>query len=219
MFGLFEFLAVIISIFVIIVYIIYTDIKSNLKKVLEGDEEDEEEEEDPAEKKCKLKCVKPKKKYGACYHPVKYNDLLKKDQEVRSELICPWQCSSGYSDDPDVCQYDNDCAGCSPDVSFNSIDERCPKSTYGCCGNVKNIVDRTDPFGNNCLGLTGSDSSLEPFTSQIVQEENRSLQIYPACPDMASPNSNAFKEDNTVGSANFKSLETATPWDIITKYN
>ena len=216
MFGLFEFLATIIVIFVIIVYIIYTDIKSNVKNVLEKEynnreEEEEEDEEDPAEKKCKLKCIKPKKKSGSCYHPVKYNEFLKKDQEIRSQLICPWQCSSGYSDDPDVCQYDNDCTGCSPDVSFNSIDERCPTSTYGCCGNIKKgvVVNRTDEFGNNCLGLTGADSSLEPFTSQI----------YPSCPDMTCPNSNAFKEDRSSGTTNLKMLETASPWDVITTYN
>ena len=216
MFGLFEFLATIIAIFVLIVYVIYTDIKSNVKKVLD---EEEEEEEDPAEKKCKLKCVKPTKKSGNCYHPVKYNEFLKKDQEVRSQLICPWQCSSGYSDDPDMCQYDNDCTGCSPDVSFNSIDEKCPSSTYGCCGNVKELIKRTDEFGNNCLGLTGADSTLEPFTSQIVQDQHRSLQIYPACPDISCPNSNAFKQDQDIGNMDLKSFETQSPWDIITKYN
>ena len=218
MFGLFEFLAMIITIFVLIVYIIYTDIKSNVQNVL--NEGDDDEEDDPAEKKCKLKCVKPTKKYGNCYHPVKYNPVLKKDQEIRSQLICPWQCSSGYSDDPDMCQYDNDCTGCSPDVSFNSIDERCPSSTYGCCGNVKNIINRTDEFGNNCLGLTGADSSLEPFTSQIIQDEkNMPLQIYPACPDISCPNSNAFKEDTVIGNTDMKTFVTESPWDIITKYN
>ena len=132
-------LIVILSIilFSVIVYLIYYDVKDTIAK--------------KPDKKCPKKCVKPKKVTGSCYHPVKYNSYLKKNQEVRSELICPWSCSSGFSDDPYTCQYDVDCSGCSPDVSFKNIDSKCPKFTYGCCGDGK--TERTDEFGNNCLAL------------------------------------------------------------------
>ena len=165
MFGFFEFLAVIVLLFCVIVYIIFKDIKKDLWKYFKMDTYTDS---------CKRKCVKPKKADdGNCYHPVEYNEFLKINQEVRSELICPWSCTSGYSDDPHTCQYDQDCSGCSPTASFPSIDDACPTSTYGCCADKKTV--RTDKFGNNCLtgggaGCTGATGTTgyhckEAFTS------------------------------------------------------
>jgi hypothetical protein len=147
MLGVFEFIISIIFIFLLVVYVIYTDIKSEVNSSSTKDYTDT----------CKRKCTKPTKVSGTCYHPIKYNSVLKKNQEIKSQLICPWQCSSGYSDDPNTCRYDDDCSGCSPTVSFPNVDSKCPNSTYGCCGDGK--TQKTDEFGNNCLGVTGCTGS------------------------------------------------------------
>jgi hypothetical protein len=173
MLGVFEFLITIIFLFLLVVYIIYIDIKKDISKKIEEKKKEEKIEERSSSQtspvseskqqtsssssvssKCKNKCTKPTEITGSCYHPVKYNSALKKNQEVKSELICPWQCSSAYSDDPDTCRYDDDCGECSPTVSFPNIDNKCPTSKYGCCSN--GITKKTDEFGNNCLGLTGA---------------------------------------------------------------
>ena len=180
---------------------------------------------------------------GNCYHPIKYNAYLKKNQEVKSELICPWSCSSGYSDDPRVCQYDQDCSGCSPTASFNSIDEACPNSTYGCCADKK--TEKTDEFGNNCLGKTGPKESFtnyskESFTNYFQMEDDEKEeqkeqpqhqtkvlqikpppQIYPACPNITCPNENAFNKDShSVINKKEPELETLPPypWSVVSEY-
>lgn len=233
MIGVFEFLILIILIFLMVVYAIYKDIKTDLKlgvNVLQkgntGDTSSKGDTGDISSKgdtggssstsstsississskgntgDCKRKCTKPTKLDGTCYHPIKYNDYLKTNQKVKSQLICPWSCSSGYSDDPLTCQYDRDCAGCEP-VSFPSIDESCPKSTYGCCGNK--TTEKTDEFGNNCLGLTGGAGVVESFSIYESVEDNSNKeqnvyilnppQIYPACPNISCPNENAFTQ-------------------------
>jgi hypothetical protein len=190
---------------------------------------------------CKRECKKPTKVTGSCYHPIKYNPLLKKNQEIRSQLICPWQCSSGYSDDPNTCRYDQDCVGCSPTESFPNIDSECPNSTYGCCGDRK--TERTDEFGNNCLGVTGCTGStgatgatggncfegfsrLEEMVSDSVKDNaNKYNQqsipnktIYPACPNIQCPNESAFQKDTP--SKTDVSLGTLPPypWPVVTDY-
>lgn len=226
MVELFDFVAIIIItvivLFVVIVYVIYNDIKSGIiaKKT-------------KIDKTCPKKCVKPTKATGSCYHPIKYNAFLKKNQEVRSELICPWSCSSGFSDDPDTCQYDQDCAECST-VSFPNIDEKCPKSKYGCCADMK--TERTDEFGNNCVvgctaGQTGCTGPIEPFTNQsddtgldnsamttLILTEPPELQIYPACPNIQCPNTNAFMNDYEIKKTDTP-LGTLASWSVITNYN
>jgi hypothetical protein len=215
MLGIFEFFILIIDLFILVVYAIYSDIKSDLKDYIK--------DENPA---CKRKCTKPKKADGNCYHPIKYNAYLKKNQEVKSQLICPWSCSSGFSDDPRVCQYDQDCSGCTP-VSFNSIDSACPNSTYGCCADRK--TEKTDEFGNNCLGTTGP--AKESFTTyeqmvddEPIQEQLKILQeqpppqIYPACPNISCPNESPFQKD--IPSKEDVSLGTLPhyPWSVVTEY-
>ena len=201
---------------------------------------------------CKLKCTKATKVDGSCYHPIKYNPLLKKNQEIKSELICPWQCSSGYSDDPNTCRYNSDCIGCSPTVSFPNIDNLCPKSTYGCCGNTGGgmfkLIEKTDEFGNNCLGITGATGStgctggtggncFEGFsglegmvsdsdsknetTNNDSNKYNQSIPnktMYPTCPNIQCPNESAFQKD--APSKAEVSLETLPPypWPVVTDY-
>jgi len=225
MVELFDFVAIIIItvivLFVVVVYVIYKDIKKAIitKK---------------NDKTCPKKCVKPTTATGSCYHPIKYNTVLKKNQEVRSELICPWSCSSGYSDDPDTCQYDKDCAECST-VSFPNIDSKCPKSKYGCCADMK--TERIDEFGNNCIvgctaGQTGCTGPTESFTNQsnnetgpdisrtLILTEAPDLQIYPACPNIKYPNSNAFNNGyETTKMDNNTPLGTLASWSVITNYN
>ena len=205
MIGVFEFIITIILVFILVVYAIYSDIKSDVKKQLKKKD---------YKKDCKRKCTKPKNAEGNCYHPIKYNAYLKKNQEVKSQLICPWSCSSGYSNDPTVCQYDQDCSGCTP-AYFDSIDSACPNSTYGCCGDGK--TDKTDEFGNNCLGLTGgATGSTELFTTyEQVDTAELSVplvkiphQIYPACPNISCPNENAFNKDSDYPPAKETNLET-----------
>ena len=94
MLGIFEFFILIILVFILVVYAIYSDIKSDVKDYLKKDYKDD----------CKRKCTKPKKVEGNCYHPIKYNAYLKKNQEVKSELVCPWSCSSGYSNISSNCR-------------------------------------------------------------------------------------------------------------------
>lgn len=211
MLGILEFFILIILLFILVVYAIYSDIKSSLTK-----------KDYP--KDCKKKCTKPKKAEGNCYHPIKYNAYLKKNQEVKSQLICPWSCSSGFSSDPDVCQYDQDCSGCDP-VSFNSIDSACPTSTYGCCADKK--TEKTDEFGNNCLGATGSTESFTTYEqvsndqdkpNGYVLQEQPPHQIYPACPNISCPNESPFQKD--IPSKEDVSLGTLPhyPWPIVTEY-
>lgn len=165
MIGIFENFTLIILLFGVIVYYIFYDI--DLKYF-----------------KKERKCTKPTN----CYHPVKQN------QEVLTELVCPWSCSSEYSEDPHTCQ-------------ISSIDNKCLSSTYGCCGD--GFTAKTDEFGNNCLGLTGSTGSTgstggsnEVFEENTNTEENPYIikialvhQIYPACPNIQCPNESAFSKD------------------------
>jgi hypothetical protein len=218
MLGIFEFFILIILLFILVVYAIYSDIKSDVKDYLKTDDK----------KDCKKKCTKPTKVEGNCYHPIKYNAYLKTNQEVKSELICPWSCSSGYSDDPRVCQYDQDCSGCTPTSSFNSIDEACPTSTYGCCADKK--TEKTDEFGNNCLGKTGPKESFTNYSQMEDQEkDNQSKvlqikpphQMYPACPNISCPNENAFNKDShSVINKKEPNLETLPPypWSVVSEY-
>jgi len=180
---------------------------------------------------CKKKCMKPTETDGKCRHPIKYNELLGKNQEVKSELICPWSCSSGYSDDPETCQYDQECESCSPSVSFQSIDERCPKSKWGCCGDC--TTAKTDEFGNNCL-ITGASgpckegfetlSQTDPALNNdqnlyiIKSDTKMPPQMYPTCPNIQCPNENAFNKDNKLEIQNMTSLGTLTSWSVITNY-
>ena len=214
MLGIFEFLLMVILVFILVIYAIYSNIKSDLKDYIN-------EKKDYTDD-CKRKCTKPTKVTGNCYHPIKYNAYLKKNQEVKSQLICPWSCSSGYSDDPRICQYDQDCSGCSS-TYFDSIDSACPNSTYGCCANK--ITEKTDEFGNNCLGLTGSTGSTESFTTEreedIVIHVIPSSQIYPACPNISCPNENAFHKDSQLHTAKLEpELETLPPypWSVVSDY-
>jgi len=214
MLGIFEFFILIILVFILIVYAIYSDIKSDVRDYLKKDYKDD----------CKRKCTKPKKVEGNCYHPVKYNAYLKKNQEVKSQLICPWSCSSGYSNDPRVCQYDQDCSGCSPSVYFDSIDSACPTSTYGCCANK--TTEKTDEFGNNCLGLTGATESFTTLeqSQNVLQTPPLQTppppQIYPACPNITCPNENAFNKDSSHYPQNEPVLETLPPypWSVVSEY-
>lgn len=184
--------------------------------------------------KCKLKCLKPTQTDGNCFHPSKYNPLLKKKQEIKSQLICPWQCSSTYSDDPSTCQFDDDCSGCTPTVSFPNKNSKCPNSTYGCCED--GITEKTDEFGNNCLGLTGATGATghkEGFTSDekkeqsayiILQEEQpRQNQnnriIYPACPNINHPNQSPFQKEEPAKKDSLSELGTISyRWSTVTDY-
>jgi hypothetical protein len=271
MLGVFEFIVSIIFLFLLVVYVIYSNIKSEID-VKATDVEKEFEtttaattaatttttatttattaatttSATTATDTCKRECKKPTKVTGSCYHPIKYNTLLKKNQEIRSQLICPWQCSSGYSDDPNTCRYDQDCTGCSPTVSFPNVDNLCPNSTYGCCGDGK--TEKTDEFGNNCLGVTGCTGStgatggatgatgncFEGFSGyeEIVSDSENKNQnnnkynqqsipnktIYPACPNIQCPNESAFQKD--IPSKTDVSLGTLPPypWPVVTDY-
>jgi len=232
MLGVFEFIIAILFLFLLVVYVIYSDIKSNVKSVLKKDYTDT----------CKRKCTKPTKVTGTCYHPIKYNELLKKNQEIRSQLICPWQCSSKYSDDPYTCKYDADCSGCSPTVSFPNVDNLCPNSTYGCCGDGK--TEKTDEFGNNCLGVTGCTGStgatgatgncFEGFSGleEMVSSETKDLKddsnkynqsipnktIYPTCPNIQCPNESAFQKDDSVKKEVSLGTLPPYPWPVVTDY-
>jgi len=242
MLGVFEFIISIIFIFLLVVYVIYSDIKSSVKSVLKKDYTDT----------CKRKCTKATKVTGSCYHPVKYNPVLKKNQEIKSQLICPWQCSSGYSDDPNTCKYDDDCTGCSPTVSFPNIDELCPKSTYGCCGNTGGgmfkLIEKTDEFGNNCLGATGATgctgstgatgncfegfsgleemvSDSDPVKDDSTNDTNKYNQqsipnktIYPTCPNIQCPNESAFQKDDAVKRDVSLGTLPPYPWPVVTDY-
>lgn len=245
MLGVFDFIISIIFMFLLVVYVIYLDIKSYVKPAdTNTDDENTDDEKTDDTKKddtktdvvdytdtCKRKCTKSTEVSGRCYHPIKYNELLKQNQEIKSQLICPWQCSSGYSDDPNTCRYDQDCIGCSPTVSFPKIDNLCPNSTYGCCGNSK--IEKTDEFGNNCLGATGATgatgsrfegfSGLEEmlYDSKESNKYNQSIPnktMYPTCPNIQCPNENAFQKD-TASKANV-SLGTLPPypWPVVTDY-
>lgn len=232
MLGVFEFIISIIFLFLLVVYVIYIDIKSNVKSaVLKKDYTDT----------CKRKCTKPTEVSGTCYHPVKYNPVSKKNQEIKSQLICPWQCSSGYSDDPYTCKYDNDCNGCSPTVSFPNVDSKCPNSTYGCCGDGK--TEKTDEFGNNCLGVTGCAgltgatgatgatgkcfeefSGLEEMVSSESNNSNKYNQsipnktIYPTCPNIQCPNESAFHKDTPAKADIHLDTLPPYPWPVVTDY-
>ena len=224
MLGIFEFLIFIVVSFILVVYAIYSEIKSDVKLYVKKDYTDD----------CKRKCVKPTKVTGNCYHPIKYNEYLKKNQEVKSKLVCPWSCSSGFSDDPRVCQYNQDCSGCTPEASFNSIDEACPNSTYGCCANK--TTEKTDEFGNNCLGTTGATGGKESFgtyqeTFESGESDGQNLyilktklppQMYPACPNITCPNESAFNKDpsSSYGDKKDVPLETLPPypWPVVTDY-
>ena len=227
MLGIFEFFILIILVFILVIYAIYSDIKSDVRDYVKKERDDTND--------CKKRCTKPTKVEGNCYHPIKYNAYLKKNQEVKSELICPWSCYSGYSDDPRICQYDQDCSGCTPTASFKSIDEACPNSTYGCCANKK--TEKTDEFGNNCLGTTGSTESFtnyfqmeeekeeeeqqkeQPQTQSKVLQIKPPSQIYPACPNITCPNENAFNKDSSVNKKE-PDLETLPPypWSVVSEY-
>ena len=187
MLGVFEFIISIIFLFLLVVYVIYSDIKSDVKSVLKKDYTDT----------CKRKCTKPTKVSGTCYHPIKYNSVLKKNQEIKSQLICPWQCSSGYSDDPNTCRYDDDCSGCSPTVSFPNVDSECPNSTYGCCGDGK--TEKTDEFGNNCLGVTGCTGSTGATgaTGNCLEGFSNGLEEM-----VSSDNNNSENESNNNNESN-----------------
>ena len=166
-------------------------------------------------------------------------------QEIRSELVCPWTCTSGYSDDPEMCQYNQDCSGCGT-VSFNAIDSACPDSLYGCCADRK--TEKTDKFGNNCLttgatgtiGISGNTFDYETgdyyyretFTSEtIISEETKENQniilkipikqkLCPACPNINYPNSSAFSEDTQHTPPTTTTLETLPPypWSVVSEY-
>lgn len=242
MLGVFEFIISIIFIFLLVVYVIYLDIKSDIKK-------DDPKEDVPNDytDTCKRKCIKATNVDGSCYHPIKYNPLLKKNQEIKSQLICPWQCSSTYSDDPNTCRYDDDCSGCSPTVSFPNVDNLCPNSTYGCCGDGK--TEKTDEFGNNCLGVTGATgttgctgatgatgetgscfggfSGLEGLVSESDKPTNDSNKynqsipnktIYPTCPNIQCPNESAFQKDAPSKAEISLGTLPPYPWPVVTDY-
>jgi hypothetical protein len=177
--------------------------------------------------------VKPIESSSYCKHPIKWNDLLQKKQEVKSELLCPWSCSSGYSDDPEMCQYNQDCLGCSSPVSFPSIDSSCPLSKYGCCADK--YTKKTDEFGNNCLTtgasgdtgppnvegfetLTQPDPTLNNDQNLYILKTEIPHQMYPACPNIQCPNENAFNVDNQLNQGHDKLLGTMSSWSVITDY-
>lgn len=260
MFGVFEFLITIILLFLLVVYIIYRDIKADItQKIKDAKKKDDDSKTDETSStssttttatatakttedkkyptKCKNKCTKPTEISGTCYHPVQYNSTLKKNQEIKSELICPWQCSSTYSDDPNICQYEEDCSECSPTASFPVTDSKCPNSTYGCCGD--GVTEKMDKFGNNCLGLTGAtgakgitgckgttgcteafgniqvDESNDKHDTLILTEYDGSKNMYPTCPNIHSPNENAFQKDQKPKQET--QLGTVL-WSVVTDY-
>jgi len=270
MLGVFEFIISIIFLFLLVVYVIYLDIKSDAKtdtktttdtktdaktdtKTTTDTKTDAKTDTKTDTKTttdaktdytdtCKRKCTKATKVDGTCYHPIKYNPLLKKNQEIKSQLICPWQCSSGYSDDPNTCRYNSDCIGCSPTVSFPNIDKLCPNSTYGCCGDKK--TEKTDEFGNNCLGVTGCTGSTgatgscfegfnglegmvsesEPVKDDLKNDSNKYNQsipnktIYPTCPNIQCPNESAFQKDDAIKKDVSLGTLPPYPWPVVTDY-
>ena len=102
------------------------------------------------------------------------------------------------------------------------------------------LIERTDEFGNNCLGATGSTgatgctgengscfeafSGLEGMVSESNNNSNKYNQsipnktMYPTCPNIQCPNESAFQKD--APSKSEVSLETLPPypWPVVTDY-
>jgi len=106
-------------------------------------------------------------------------------------------------------------------------DNKCMSSTYGCCGDM--LTEKTDEFGNNCLGLTGSTGSTGSTGGSEGFENNSDQnlyilkttlvpQVYPACPNIQCPNESAFSKDIQKQDSVTLGTLPPYPWPVVTDY-